>query len=91
MECKKLFDCIDELYEEYLQTLVTVCTMETPTMNKELIDKLGAVDDELAFLLATCYFELGRSSVRGGMIVSARKYLELSREIGRASCRERVC
>ena len=46
----------------------------------ELIDKLGAVDDELAFLLATCYFELGRSSVRGGMIVSARKYLELSRE-----------
>ncbi len=41
MECKKLFDCIDELYEEYLQTLVTVCTMETPTMNKELIDKLG--------------------------------------------------
>ena len=41
MECKKLFDCIDELYEKYLQTLVTVCTMETPTMNKELIDKLG--------------------------------------------------
>lgn len=46
----------------------------------EHIDKLGAVDDELAFLLATCYFELGRSAVRGGMIVSARRYLSLSRE-----------
>ena len=41
MECKKLFDCIDELYEEYLQTWVTVCNMETPTMDKERIDKLG--------------------------------------------------
>lgn len=46
----------------------------------EYIDKLGAVDDELAFLLATCYFELGRGAVRGGMIVSARRYISLSRE-----------
>ena len=41
MECKKLFDCIDELYEEHLQLWATVCNMESPTMNKELIDKLG--------------------------------------------------
>ena len=41
MACKKLFDCIDSLYEEYVQKWVDVCNLETPTMNKELVDKLG--------------------------------------------------
>lgn len=41
MEGKTLFSCIDELYEEYLRIWETVCNMETPTMNKELVDKLG--------------------------------------------------
>ncbi|MBR2341426.1 MAG: M20/M25/M40 family metallo-hydrolase [Clostridia bacterium] len=41
MECKKLFDCIDGLYEEYLSFWEKICNMETPTMNKALIDGLG--------------------------------------------------
>lgn len=41
MECEKLFDCIDELYEEYLGVWAKICNIETPTMNKELVDKLG--------------------------------------------------
>ena len=41
MECKKLFDCIDSLYEEYVEKWVEICNLETPTMNKELVDKLG--------------------------------------------------
>ncbi len=41
MECKELFACIDSLYEEYTEKWVEVCNMETPTMNKELVDKLG--------------------------------------------------
>ena len=48
MECKKLFDCIDGLYEEYLQKWATICNMESPTMNKELIDKLGNYFIEIA-------------------------------------------
>ena len=41
MDCKKLFECIDELYPKYVEKWVEICNMETPTMNKELIDKLG--------------------------------------------------
>ena len=41
MECKKLFDCINSLYEEYVEKWVEICNLETPTMNKELVDKLG--------------------------------------------------
>ena len=48
MECEKLFDCIDELYEQYLQMWETVCNMESPTMNKELIDKVGNYFIDLA-------------------------------------------
>ena len=41
MDCKKLFECIDELYPKYVEKWVEICNMETPTMHKELIDKLG--------------------------------------------------
>lgn len=41
MECKKLFDCIDGLYDEYVDIWTKICNMETPTMRKELVDRLG--------------------------------------------------
>lgn len=41
MKCQKLFECIDTLYDEYLQKWIDVCNMESPTMNKARVDAIG--------------------------------------------------
>ena len=42
-----------------------------------LIMNLGKQDNELSFILATCYFELGVQSVKFGCLKSGGKYLSL--------------
>lgn len=46
----------------------------------EKIDLIGELDDELHYLLAQCYFELGRRSVLSGSLSSGSKQLILSSE-----------
>lgn len=41
MECKKLFETIDELYEHYVEVWDDVCTIESPTDYKEGVDAVG--------------------------------------------------
>lgn len=41
MKCEKLFQTIDSLNEEYMQFLVDVCTIESPTEYKEGVDRVG--------------------------------------------------
>ncbi len=41
MECEKLFGIIDELKEEYIQFLIDVCNIESPTDYKEGVDRVG--------------------------------------------------
>lgn len=41
MQCEKLFNKIDDLYEQYLDVWETVCNMESPTMDKERVDAVG--------------------------------------------------
>ena len=41
---------------------------------------LGDEDDEIAYILATAYFELGRQSVLDGSLTSATEYLLLSKK-----------
>lgn len=41
MSCDKLFDTINSLEEKYLQFLVDVCDIESPTEHKEGVDKVG--------------------------------------------------
>ncbi len=43
-------------------------------------EKLEKADDEIALLLASCYFELGRRSVLGGSLVSGKKQLKTANE-----------
>lgn len=38
------------------------------------IEKLSNIDDELAYILANCYFELGKAAVLSGKIISAKEY-----------------
>lgn len=45
-----------------------------------LILKIDTLDDELYFILAKCYFELGVSSVKLGSLLSAKKQLTLAKE-----------
>ena len=56
--------------------------LETKNYNAciSLILKIEALDDELYFILAKCYFELGISSVMLGSLISAKKQLTLSKE-----------
>lgn len=44
------------------------------------IMKLEVLDDELYFILAQCYFELGMTSVRNGSLLSAKKQLSFCRD-----------
>ena len=44
------------------------------------ISKIGDLDDELGYILAYSYFELGISSAKLGAFVSADKYLSLAKE-----------
>ncbi len=43
-----------------------------------LLSKITTKDDEVSYLLATCYFELARASVRCGALKTAIKHIELS-------------
>lgn len=42
-----------------------------------LIQKLMHLDDELCFILAECYYNLGATAIKSGSLKSALKYLEL--------------
>ena len=56
--------------------------LETKNYNAciSLILKIDTLDDELYFILAKCYFELGVSSVLLGSLLSAKKQLTLAKE-----------
>lgn len=56
--------------------------LETKNYNLciSLVTKMDVLDDELSFILAQCYFELGMASCRNGSLVSAKKQLLLSRD-----------
>ncbi len=41
MKCEKVFDKIDELYEEYVGIWEDVCNIESPSEYKEGVDKVG--------------------------------------------------
>lgn len=41
-------------------------------------EKLGQTDDELAYILALCYFELGKSAILSGSLHSGGEYIALS-------------
>lgn len=51
----------------------------------ELIERISITDDELSYILALCYFELGISACKSGLLVSAKKYLDKSNEHCRAT------
>jgi len=48
MACKEVFDKIDELCEKYMDVLEDVCNIESPTLYKEGVDKVGAYFIEIA-------------------------------------------
>lgn len=41
MQCGKLFETIDSLNDEYIQFLIDVCSIESPTDYKEGVDQVG--------------------------------------------------
>lgn len=41
MECEKLFGIIEDLKDEYIQFLIDVCNIESPTDYKEGVDRVG--------------------------------------------------
>ena len=43
-----------------------------------IIDSIGSIDDELAYILSYAYFELGIASAKNGAFISAEKYLSLA-------------
>lgn len=42
MQCEKLFQTIDELYEDYLSFWEDICNIESPTHHKSGVDAVGA-------------------------------------------------
>ncbi len=48
MSCQKLFNKIDELYEEYISVWKDVCNIESPTSYKKGVDEVGAYFINLA-------------------------------------------
>ncbi len=44
----------------------------------DIVNSIGYIDDELAFILAQCYFELGVASTKKGELESAKIQLELA-------------
>ena len=48
MQCEKLFEVIDSLSDEYLDFLEDVCNIESQTIDKEGVDKVGAYFAEKA-------------------------------------------
>ncbi len=46
----------------------------------ELITSINGMDDELAYILSTSYFHLGREAVFAGSLTSALKYLNSAKE-----------
>ena len=51
------------------------------------INRLSGLDDQLAYLLATSYFEIGRQAVISGSLKTGYEYLRLSSKY----CAETVC
>ena len=41
MECQKIFDTIEQLYDEYVQVWEDICNIESPTNYKEGVDAVG--------------------------------------------------
>jgi len=41
----------------------------------EKVMSIDGLDDELSYILALCYFELGKAAVNGGSLYSGKKYL----------------
>ncbi len=62
--------CIGEIRNFYSEKKYKAC------INK--IVHLDGTDDELDYILACCYFELGKKAVLGGSLKSGKEYLELA-------------
>lgn len=70
----------DLFYYEKLERLPAIkSALENKNYNVciSLILNTSEIDDELAYILASCYFELGMSCINNGSLQSAEKYLEL--------------
>lgn len=48
MNCEKLFEKIDSLNEKYIKIWEDVCNIESPTANKENVDKVGKYFEDMA-------------------------------------------
>ena len=48
MDSVQLFDKIDELYPEYIKVFEDVCSIESPTYNKEAVDRVGGYFADMA-------------------------------------------
>lgn len=72
-------EAIDKILELYKNANFLECVQH--------INRLSGVDDQLAYLLATSYFELGRQAVMSGSLKSASEYLKLSKKY----CLATVC
>lgn len=48
MDSVQLFDKIDELYPEYIKVFADVCSIESPTRNKEAVDRVGTYFADMA-------------------------------------------
>ncbi len=48
MKCKKLFEAIDRLNDEYIKFWIDVCNIESPTEHKDGVDKCGEMFIEKA-------------------------------------------
>lgn len=61
-------ESIDLIYRAYLGKNYAACI--------RLINSMSDIDDELAFLLASSYLEMGENNVSSGSLISASKNLE---------------
>lgn len=67
MQCEKLFETIDEMYDKYLDIMEDVCNIESPTDCKEGVDKVGAYFIEKAKELGF-EIEVSKQAVAGDAI-----------------------
>lgn len=64
--------------KERIQAIKNALEQKNYSVCINLILKLNKLDDELFFILASCYFELGIKGVINGQMQSSQKYLELA-------------
>lgn len=67
MVCKKLFDKIDELNDKYLDVLEDICLIESPTSDKQAVDRCGRYFIEYAKKKGWKY-EVFSESVSGDIV-----------------------